>query len=127
MYILVFLEYSNSIPVSSFLLTQAAARTARLQARLAFGCGSHGHVYRLASPSAAARTATGVLAIGDCILVVAGSRRRFPGVSGTQDMRLLGKTAVVTGAGSGLGRAAALRLAAEGARVLPVDGGYTAG
>src|SRR5205807_4452640 len=30
----------------------------RSQARLAFGCGSHGHVHRLASPSAAARTAT---------------------------------------------------------------------
>ncbi len=35
--------------------------------------------------------------------------------------RLVGNTAVVTGAASGIGRAAALRLAAEGARVLAVD------
>jgi NAD(P)-dependent dehydrogenase (short-subunit alcohol dehydrogenase family) len=36
-------------------------------------------------------------------------------------MRMQGKTAVVTGAGSGLGRATAVRLAAEGARVACVD------
>jgi NAD(P)-dependent dehydrogenase (short-subunit alcohol dehydrogenase family) len=36
-------------------------------------------------------------------------------------MRMRGKTAVVTGAGSGLGRATAMRLAAEGARVVSVD------
>jgi NAD(P)-dependent dehydrogenase (short-subunit alcohol dehydrogenase family) len=36
-------------------------------------------------------------------------------------MRLEGKVAVITGAGSGIGRASALRFAAEGARVLVVD------
>ncbi|HEX7084533.1 MAG TPA: SDR family oxidoreductase [Gaiellaceae bacterium] len=35
--------------------------------------------------------------------------------------RLAGKTAIVTGAGSGIGRAAALRFAAEGARVAALD------
>ncbi len=35
--------------------------------------------------------------------------------------RLAGKTAIVTGAGSGIGRAAALRFATEGARVAAVD------
>lgn len=35
--------------------------------------------------------------------------------------RLLGKRAIVTGAGSGIGRASAVRFAAEGAKVLAVD------
>src|SRR5689334_20112433 len=47
-------------------------------------------------------------------------------------MRLEGKVAIVTGAGSGIGRATALRLAQEGARVVLVDrdeagGGTTRG
>src|SRR2546426_10503641 len=36
-------------------------------------------------------------------------------------MRMQGKVAIVTGAGSGIGRATALRLGAEGARVACVD------
>ena len=35
--------------------------------------------------------------------------------------RLLGKTALITGAGAGIGRAAALRFAAEGANVVVSD------
>ena len=35
--------------------------------------------------------------------------------------RLEGKAAIVTGAGSGIGRASALLFASEGARVLAVD------
>jgi 3-oxoacyl-[acyl-carrier protein] reductase len=42
-------------------------------------------------------------------------------VTTTTAGRLAGKTAIVTGAGSGIGRAAALRFAAEGARVAAVD------
>src|SRR5262245_28681370 len=36
-------------------------------------------------------------------------------------MRLAGKVAIITGAGSGIGRAAALRFAAEGARVVVAE------
>ena len=36
-------------------------------------------------------------------------------------MRFAGKTAVVTGAASGIGKASALRLAAEGATVIAAD------
>ena len=36
-------------------------------------------------------------------------------------MRLEGKVAVITGAGSGIGRAMALRFAADGARVIAAD------
>lgn len=45
--------------------------------------------------------------------------RRSPG--GTADARLAGRTALVTGAASGIGRACALRLAAAGARVRALD------
>jgi NAD(P)-dependent dehydrogenase (short-subunit alcohol dehydrogenase family) len=43
------------------------------------------------------------------------------GDGGPQARRFAGRTALVTGAASGIGRAAALRLAAEGARIAAVD------
>ena len=36
-------------------------------------------------------------------------------------MRLKGKVSIITGAGSGMGRVAALRFAAEGSRVVVAD------
>ena len=43
------------------------------------------------------------------------------GDGGPQARRFVGRTCLVTGAASGIGRAAALRLAAEGARIAAVD------
>ena len=42
-------------------------------------------------------------------------------VDGERDGRLDGKVAVITGAGAGIGRATALRMASEGAAVLVAD------
>ena len=43
----------------------------------------------------------------------------------TPARRLSGKHTIVTGAGSGIGRASARKFAAEGAAVLAVDGGLS--
>ena len=64
---------------------------------------------RLGSPSAWASTQWMTLAVR--------IRGTLPGMSG----RLEGKIAVVTGAGSGIGRATVRRFAAEGARVIAAD------
>ena len=42
-------------------------------------------------------------------------------MKGRQTMKLQNKTAIVTGGGSGIGRATAMRMAAEGANVVIID------
>src|SRR6478752_9364126 len=64
---------------------------------------------RLGSPSAWASTQWMTLAVR--------IRGTLPGMSGRLDQKI----AVVTGAGSGIGRATARRFAAEGARVIAAD------
>ena len=49
------------------------------------------------------------------------ARRSGPGTGGKDDGRLSGKTCLVTAAGQGIGRASALAMAAEGARVVATD------
>jgi NAD(P)-dependent dehydrogenase (short-subunit alcohol dehydrogenase family) len=65
-------------------------------------------------------------ALKDCFLTQSGSKLRAPNKSPRKDLRtamkrLEGKTALVTGAASGIGRASAVLFAAEGANVVVLD------